>query len=81
MAEVEVWFPEGDGGAVSGWWRIESKGDHYAVIVNGMLYGTIERASERWGWYPVNFGTRLEYVDLRLAIERAKQDAEKACSI
>lgn len=57
--------------------KVVQMGDHYAVVRDGEVIGTIERCDEndsQWGWFPVS-GTEKPYLRLRYAIQEAIRDA------
>lgn len=59
-------------------WRIQPMGDHYAVIKNEMLIGTVERSyGDGWGFYTIGGGSLLSNVPLRMALDEAKRECEK----
>jgi hypothetical protein len=56
--------------------EIRLVGDHYAVLRDGVVLGTVERTTDgHWGWFPV-WGGEGQYAHLLL--HEALEEAYKA---
>ena len=67
-------------GRSSSWWRIETVGDHYAVVKSGMVIAVVERFNEQWLYVPLTpWGGEVFYSStVAEALKYAVQKAENA---